>query len=48
MPKAQENWKIDIKNINDKVVIDKVRNFILGIFVQKGIEEQKGKTGQYG
>ena len=47
MTKAQENLKADIEKINDESVIEKVRIFILGILAQKGIEEQKGKSGQY-
>lgn len=45
MTKAQENLKADIEKINDELVIEKVRIFILGILAQKGIEEQKCKTG---
>ena len=44
MTKAQENLKADIEKINDEIVIEKVRIFILGILAQKGIEEQKGSN----
>lgn len=39
MSKAQENLKADIEKIDDDLVIEKIRIFILGILAQKGIEE---------
>ena len=48
MTKAQEDLKADIEKINDELVIEKVRIFIMGILAQKGIDEQKAKTEQYG
>lgn len=43
MSKAQENLKADIEKINDELVIEKVRIFIMGILAQKGIDERKRK-----
>ncbi len=35
----------NIEKINDEMVIEKVRIFILGILAQKGLEEKQSKTG---
>lgn len=42
MGEAQEKLKADIEKINDELMIEKIRIFILGILAQQNIEERKG------
>ena len=37
MTKAQEKLKSDIQKIDDEIIIEKVRIFIMGILAQQGI-----------
>ena len=49
MTKAQEKLKSDIQKIDDEIIIEKVRIFIMGILAQQGIEKPcKPSTGNAG
>lgn len=38
MTKAQENLKADIEKIDDEVVLEKIRIFVMGILAQQSID----------
>ena len=39
MTKAQEKLKSDIQKIDDEIIIEKVRIFIMGILAQQGMRQ---------
>jgi len=41
MTKAQEILKADIEKIDDEMVIEKVKIFIMGILAQQGISQPR-------
>lgn len=41
MTKAQESLKANIEKIDDEMVIEKVRIFIMGILAQQGISQPR-------
>lgn len=41
MTNAQEILKKDIENINDDIVIEKIRIFIMGMLTQQSLSEQQ-------
>ncbi len=46
MTKAQENLKADIEKIDDEVIIEKIKIFIMGILAQQGIEQSHNLSVQ--
>lgn len=42
MTKAQEELKKDIEKIEDDIIIEKIRIFIMGILAQQNIDERQG------
>lgn len=46
MTKAQEILKNDIEKINDDIVIEKIRIFIMGMLAQQRISERQGDSSK--
>lgn len=46
MTEAKERLKMDIENIDDEVILEKVRIYIMGIQAQQNLERSRIPPGQ--
>lgn len=44
MTKAKDDLKADIEKIEDELVLEKIKIFIMGIMAQKNIDERRKKA----